>query len=111
MTKSKSQINFYRNSLNSPNLQNKLNKKKISFLLTSLNNNKSSIIINSSSSGNIENSLQSLSNKSILKSKGLQKKSSKVKFSPVEEMNLNNKNLLNVKQNKKNVNYLINFLY
>ncbi len=112
MTKSKSQINFYKNSLNSPNLQSKLNKKKISFLLNSINNNnnnnkdntKSSIIITSSSSGNIENSLHSLSNKSILKSKWFQKKSSKVTFSPCEEINFNNKNLLNVKQNMKNVN-------
>jgi len=82
-------------------MQIKLNKKKISILLSNLNNNnKSSTIINSSSSGNNDNSLFSLSNKSIFKSKGITKKNCKVKFSEEE---LNSKNLLYGKQNKKNV--------
>lgn len=87
--------------MNSPDKQIKLNKKKISILLNNLNNNnKSSMIINSSSSWNNENSLFSLSNKSIFKSKRITKKNSKLKFSAEE---LNSKNLLYMKQNKKNV--------
>jgi len=121
MTKSKSLINFYRkSSLNStPILQkSKLKRKKIGFLLNSLNSNnnnninntninsnKSSTIINSSSSGKNENSSNSLS-RSIMRIKGMRKKSSKVRFtSAVDEMNSTTKILLNTNtmQNKKNV--------